>query len=605
MRSRFWFQPLLPSQTLGIVGSLVAAALAFSPEASAQICNSTASCLAIHPTPGCNSLACCTLVCDLDPTCCGVGGWDAACVLVANQNCVGYPGATASGSCFSPHKNPNCDNAACCTAVCAFDPFCCSESWDFTCTQYAGFACPGTPGVCGTPTAGSCFSPHASGACDDLSCCNAVCTVDPSCCSVAWDALCVIAAEQICQPGCEPVADANAETETEDCNTRSNDPCYVATGGTPQTMSANLQIKGTLGAFVPTSAQPDVDVYAITIPDTDGDGLAKVSLAFASSPKAWAALVPAQACAPMSSAILQVTSELCIDAQSAVSCIPAGNYRVVVGGGTFPQFGGGAINCSIANRYTVRVDVTQACGNPCATSTGSCFVGRSGRGCANATCCASVCAADSFCCDQGWDASCVELAGNLCLSGPPANDRCANAINLAPGPQLFNTVRAALEIGQNASACGGANFTRDVWFSWTSDRQGTVEIAACDPWFDTVLAVYTGSCTAPAILACNDNAPFCGGLGSRVNFTAICGTTYLIRVGPRLGAGGEATISISTSAPVCQNCTADIDRDGQVGAPDLAALLNGWGTAVGDLNGSGTTDAQDLAVLLSAWGPCP
>jgi hypothetical protein len=158
--------------------------------------------------------------------------------------------------------------------------------------------------VCGTPTAGSCFSPHASGACNDLACCNAVCTVDPSCCSTAWDSLCVIAAEQICQPGCEPSADPNAETETEDCSTRSNDPCYVATGGTPQPMSANLQIKGSLGAFVPASAQPDVDVYAITIPDTDGDGLAKVSLAFASSPKAWAAFIPAQACAPMSSAIL-------------------------------------------------------------------------------------------------------------------------------------------------------------------------------------------------------------------------------------------------------------------------------------------------------------
>lgn len=579
------------------------AALSAADTSFGQIC-SNGSCVEVHTSPGCNSPACCTLVCNIDPSCCGLGGWDAACVVVASQNCVGYPGAAASGSCYTPHANPNCDSATCCQAVCAFDPFCCNQSWDLTCTQYAGFACPGTPGQCGAPGTGDCFVAHATGACSDAVCCDAVCAIDPSCCSAAWDVLCVIVAEKTCQAGCQPVADPNAEPESEACNERLNDPCYVVTGGTPQTMTAGIQISGALGAVVVGTTPADVDVYTVVIPDSDGDGVAKVTLSFASSPKAWAALVPAQACAPMTSAVLQVSSELCVDQQSFTSCIPAGTYRVVVAGGTFPQFGGGNIECSIGNLYTIRVDVSQACGSACSPSAGSCFVARSNRGCSDNTCCSAVCAADSFCCDEAWDASCVQLAGNLCLSGPPANDLCANAAELTQAPAMFNTLRAGIELAQNPKACGGASFTRDVWFRWTSDREGPVEISACNPWFDTLLAVYSGPCTGLAVVACNDNAPFCGGIGSRVSFNATCGTTYLIRVGPRVGTGGEATISLASSAQACLGCPGDLNDDGQVGASDLAFMLNAWATAAGDINGDGNTDAQDLAALLSAWGPC-
>jgi hypothetical protein len=376
------------------------------------------------------------------------------------------------------------------------------------------------------------------------------------------------------------------------------------TGGTPQTITAGIQVSGSLGAFVPGTTPSDVDAYTVVIPDPDGDGLAKVTLAFASSAKGWAALVPAQPCAPMTTALLQVSSELCIDGSSFSSCIPSGTYRVVVAGGTFPQFGGGAIECSFGNLYTLRVDVAQACGNPCSPAAGSCFVARTSRGCSSTTCCNAVCAADSFCCDEAWDASCVQLAGNLCLSGPPANDLCANAADLNAPQALFNTVRAGLELGQSTKACGGATFSRDVWFRWTSDREGPVEVSACNPWFDTLLAVYSGSCTALTAVGCNDNAPFCGTIGSRVTFNATCGTTYLIRVGPRAGTGGEATLAISSNAPACFGCAGDFNDDGQIGAADLAFLLNAWATPAADIDGNGNTDAQDLAALLSGWGPC-
>jgi hypothetical protein len=64
-------------------------------------------------------------------------------------------------------------------------------------------------------------------------------------------------------------------------------------------------------------------------------------------------------------------------------------------------------------------------------------------------------------------------------------------------------------------------------------------------------------------------------------------------------------LHVSISGESGQGCPADLDGNGEVGATDLATLLNGWGGAgSGDLNGNGVVDAQDLAVVLTEWGPC-
>lgn len=65
-----------------------------------------------------------------------------------------------------------------------------------------------------------------------------------------------------------------------------------------------------------------------------------------------------------------------------------------------------------------------------------------------------------------------------------------------------------------------------------------------------------------------------------------------------------AVTSVAAAVAVATPCPADLNADGTVGAPDLAALLSAWGTGAGDLNADGTTDAQDLAAMLAAWGAC-
>jgi hypothetical protein len=66
----------------------------------------------------------------------------------------------------------------------------------------------------------------------------------------------------------------------------------------------------------------------------------------------------------------------------------------------------------------------------------------------------------------------------------------------------------------------------------------------------------------------------------------------------------DRAMSLFTPIPACN---ADFDHSGDVGGPDLAALLAAWGTsnASVDLNGDGDVGAPDLAAVLSAWGPCP
>lgn len=47
--------------------------------------------------------------------------------------------------------------------------------------------------------------------------------------------------------------------------------------------------------------------------------------------------------------------------------------------------------------------------------------------------------------------------------------------------------------------------------------------------------------------------------------------------------------------------TADFNRDGEVDAIDLSAMLAGWGGEDHDLTGDGIVSPEDIAVLLSQW----
>jgi hypothetical protein len=73
--------------------------------------------------------------------------------------------------------------------------------------------------VCGDTNAGDCSVAHENAACSDECCCESVCTADPFCCQVRWDAICAAAAADCtgdCGGGCQTDLNADGATDGND-----------------------------------------------------------------------------------------------------------------------------------------------------------------------------------------------------------------------------------------------------------------------------------------------------------------------------------------------------------------------------------------------------
>ena len=582
--------------------------------ANGQVCGSASSgsCLEVHSTRGCSNLNCCNTVCNLQPSCCSVT-WDSGCVDLANSQCNWLCGAASAGSCGTSHANPSCSNASCCNTVCAIDPSCCQFAWDATCVFEAELYCPqGPPVQCGLPGQGSCTSEHATPGCSDATCCNTVCGIDPTCCTGAWDSICVQLAAAYCA-GCTVPCPTGAAIEAESCGLRSNLAC--ASGQVPQALAPGPGVCGTLdGSSSGSSWNGDRDSFALSLTDASGDGLVRLTITLSSSAPAFAALVPQSCPVSLPSASLSANANNCIQT-SAAACVPAGQYWVVVAPGTFPNAGSATpIDCMEPLRYSLQVSTSEAgCSPPCSSSTDSCFEPHATPGCSDSACCQSTCATDPFCCSDQWDIDCARSAAVACGAPLPANDTCATALPIGVGQTLpFSTIRATVDTPALPASCEtgtGTSIGPDVWFSYDGERSGSIAVSTCGSATDLRIAVYSGACGQLTLVGCNSTSILCTPTtGARFQFQASCGSTYLIRVGgenPTQGGSGQLTLS--APGPVCPAfCPADLDRNGTVDGFDLGRLLGNWGSfGVGDLDLSGQVDGLDLGLLLGAWGPCP
>lgn len=148
-------------------------------------------CCTPGPFAGCDEPTCQAAVCAIDASCCNED-WDSNCALtLAPQVC---DACAPPGSCCFAHEDPGCDEFSCEDDVCAVDPTCCSVEYTQACADIATdvcFAC--------QPNTGDCCSQHFSPGCEDLACEAEVCTIgDPFCCDVEWDAFCADVAQENC-----------------------------------------------------------------------------------------------------------------------------------------------------------------------------------------------------------------------------------------------------------------------------------------------------------------------------------------------------------------------------------------------------------------------
>ncbi|HMN95392.1 MAG TPA: hypothetical protein PKC43_04175 [Phycisphaerales bacterium] len=322
-------------------------------------------CSTPHDEGGCAILSCCTAVCSVVPTCCSVS-WDIGCVGLASILCVDSvlfavpPVCPSDGDCFTAHANAGCQDPTCCTAVCFVDPSCCDGSWDSACVSLAGEVCGDfLPPFC-IPNDRSCFAPHGEPYCRDALCSDLVCVFDPFCCEEAWDFACVQEALLFCTRG---------------CGSEFSGPC-VFPGTGPGCAD--------FGCCERVCAFDDFCCSAI-----------------------WDAL-----CVQL--AIGLCSTGPCFDAHVGKGCdLAEVALQVCLLDPECCELNWDSTCANSAQKLFPFPSQGQpgGCGDP---ALGSCFVPHPTRGCDNATCCQTVCAADSFCCESFWDATCVTRAKDLC-----------------------------------------------------------------------------------------------------------------------------------------------------------------------------------------------
>lgn len=193
---------------------------------------------------------------------------------------------------------------------------------------------------------------------------------------------------------------------------------------------------------------------------------------------------------------------------------------------------------------------------------------------------AQVITDDPFCCDTEWDDIC-QTAYDILVNGgdPPANDECADAIEVSDGETEFTNIGAT---GIALSSCGFEDDT-DVWFTYEASCDGVVMISTCGSGFDTILALYD-ACDGSEV-DCNDDA--CG-LQSQLFVETTAGTVYWIRIAGYEGAVGNGLLTISCSAPPANDECADAIEvsDGETEFTTLGAT----GTATSSCGSDDTAD---------------
>jgi hypothetical protein len=338
-------------------------------------CPAAGSCFSSHASPGCEDSACCNATCYVDPSCC-VGEWDSSCANLARSACRPPAGSDrlcpCVGDCFLTHGSAGCDDETCCNVVCNINPDCCEETWDVTCVGLARLHCCGAIG-CGSGCNKSCVQAHADPFCDDPVCCDVVCRLDPSCCEFGWDGACVTIARSRCATSCGMSDAGNCWDShlTPGCS----DPQCCAFVCSEDPFCCTFEWDSSCRDLA--NANP-----ARCIRPSCGD------------PGAGDPCVPHQAPASNSSACCAavcVEDSYCCEVQWDSSCAAA-----AVQNPSCPCF--------------------LECGDPCA---GDCCSSHGTPKCNDATCCEVVCKADPFCCESSWDFGCAEIARDICAAACP------------------------------------------------------------------------------------------------------------------------------------------------------------------------------------------
>ena len=141
---------------------------------------------------------------------------------------------------------------------------------------------------------------------------------------------------------------------------------------------------------------------------------------------------------------------------------------------------------------------------------------------------------------------------NIQYTCPPANDDCANAIEV-PDPLPYSNTQDASGATNNAGFidCNGNGMNDGVWYKFTTGTvSGDITIEVVPQGWDVEVAVYTGSCGS---FNCEARADGYGsGSTETLTFTPTANTTYYVNVGyySSISDGSEGPYTITISGNV-------------------------------------------------------
>ncbi len=380
----------------------------------------------------------------------------------------GPPGA---GDCCVAGRGPGCADAACCTAVCTADPFCCETVWDAVCADLAAQACPGCPpgppppnddcagalvivagrapfDTANTTTDGPVHTCASSSCGGDLrlhrdvwfdwTATSGGLVAVSSCGATTFDAK--VAVYQGCS--CDGL-----ETSLLACN---DDGTDCPGGGFEAIFAANEGVcyRIRVGSATGQTGRGTFSIEPV-VSDCPGEGPCGSAH---NSPGCEDLICCQTVCGVDPFCCDVVWDQICAnealnlcDLLGKCTCtfIPGGDCCIASGGfgcevplcclevcGFDPSccdFWDGA--CADLARHFCP-DVCPPLPSPCVAGAGDCCAHHGAPGCDDPACCEAVCDADPLCCSAAWDGPCAELAAAICTC-PPGPAGCGNP---AAGP---------------------------------------------------------------------------------------------------------------------------------------------------------------------------
>ena len=169
----------------------------------------------------------------------------------------------------------------------------------------------------------------------------------------------------------------------------------------------------------------------------------------------------------------------------------------------------------------------------------------------------------------------------ICVSGPPANDLCANAISIACGSTVTGSTTFASTTGETTlpTSCGDVVTVGapGVWYTVVGNGQ-TMTATTCNTTtnYDSRLHVFSGTCLAPVCVTNNDDSNCsASSLLSTVTWNSVHGTTYYILVNGYSGDIGDFALTLTcacntitfASSTISASCPAGTDGTVTVASP--------------------------------------